>query len=61
MKLLWEERAWEQYEQWQRQDKKTLARINKLLKDIKRDPFEGIGKPEPLTGDLAACKTHYSN
>ncbi|MDR3002539.1 MAG: Txe/YoeB family addiction module toxin [Fibromonadaceae bacterium] len=40
--------AWEEYVYWQTQDKKTLKRINALLKDIDRNPFEGIGKPEPL-------------
>ena len=43
--------AWEDYLYWQRQDKKTLKRINLLLRDIQRNCFEGIGKPEPLTGD----------
>ena len=40
--------AWEEYTYWQSQDKKTLKRINALLKDIDRSPYEGIGKPEPL-------------
>jgi toxin YoeB len=40
--------AWEEYIYWQAQDKKTLKRINALLKDIDRNPHEGIGKPEPL-------------
>jgi len=40
--------AWEEYIYWQTQDKKTLKRINALLKDIDRNPYEGIGKPEPL-------------
>jgi toxin YoeB len=44
--------AWEQYEYWQSQDKKILKRINLLLKDIKRDFFNGIGDPEPLKYDL---------
>ena len=48
MRLLWDERAWEDYLWWQTQDKKTLRRINALIKDIQRSPFEGIGKPEPL-------------
>ena len=46
--------AWEQYTGWQSQDKKTLGRINDLLKDIVRaNPFEGIGKPEALKGNLS--------
>ncbi|MBR1442068.1 MAG: Txe/YoeB family addiction module toxin [Firmicutes bacterium] len=48
MKLLWEETAWEDYCYWQIQDKKTLKRINTILKDIQRNSYEGIGKPEPL-------------
>ncbi|WP_417211522.1 Txe/YoeB family addiction module toxin [Acinetobacter venetianus] len=45
--------AWEDYVYWQSQDKKTLKRINILIKECLRTPFEGIGKPEPLLGDLA--------
>ena len=48
MRLLWEDRAWSEYLYWQTQDKKTLKRINALIKDIQRSPYEGIGKPEPL-------------
>jgi len=43
--------AWNEYIEWQSQDKKTLRKINSLLKDILRSPFEGEGKPEPLKGD----------
>lgn len=43
--------AWEEYIHWQMQDRKTLKRINSILKDIDRQPFDGIGKPEPLTAD----------
>jgi toxin YoeB len=43
--------AWEEYTYWQTQDKKTLKRINGLLKEIDRNPYEGIGKPEPLKGN----------
>lgn len=53
MKLLWEESAWEEYTEWQSQDKKTLKRINALIKDIQRNLFEGIGKPEALKGNLS--------
>ena len=52
MKLLWDERAWDDYCYWQMQDKKTLKRINMILKDIQRNSFEGIGKPEPLKENL---------
>ncbi len=48
MKLKWDEEAWSDYLYWQSQDKKTLKRINALLTDAMRSPFEGIGKPEPL-------------
>lgn len=53
MRLLWEEEAWEDYCLWQTRDKKLLKRINTLLKDIQRNTYEGIGKPEPLKGDLS--------
>jgi toxin YoeB len=52
MRLLWDERAWDEYLYWQAQDKKTLKRINALLKDIQRNTFDGIGEPEPLRGNL---------
>ena len=53
MRLLWEESAWEEYTEWQSQDKKTLKRINALIKDIQRNLFEGIGNPEALKGILS--------
>lgn len=53
MRLLWDERAWAEYLYWQEQDKKTLRRINLLLKDIQRGPYEGIGEPEPLRENLS--------
>lgn len=52
-RLQWDFDAWNEYLYWQTQDKKILKRINQLLKDIRRNPFEGIGKPEPLRGNLA--------
>nr|WP_280571224.1 Txe/YoeB family addiction module toxin [Chromohalobacter sp. 296-RDG] len=51
--LCWTEEAWNDYIYWQSQDKKTLIRINKLITDVKRSPFEGIGKPEALKENLA--------
>jgi toxin YoeB len=45
--------AWDDYIYWQTQDKKTLKRINLLIKDTERDPFSGIGKPEPLKHNLS--------
>ncbi|MDR1965283.1 MAG: Txe/YoeB family addiction module toxin [Synergistaceae bacterium] len=53
MLKLWHETAWTDYEYWQAQDKKTLRRINLLLKDIERNGYDGIGKPEPLKDDLS--------
>lgn len=49
--LLFLPEGWEDYLYWQTQDKKTLRRINALIKDIQRNPFEGLGKPEPLKGN----------
>ena len=51
--LSWTDEAWNDYVYWQSQDKKTLKRINKLINDAKRSPFEGIGKPEPLKENLS--------
>lgn len=51
--LSWTDEAWGDYLYWQTQDKKTLKRINKLINDVKRSPFEGIGKPEPLKENLS--------
>ena len=48
MKIVFAEKGWEDYLYWQQYDKKTLKRINSLIKAIQRDPFEGIGDPEPL-------------
>ncbi|MCU6236703.1 Txe/YoeB family addiction module toxin [Morganella morganii] len=53
MRLIWSEEAWEDYLYWQETDKKTLKKINDLIKDAKRTPFEGKGKPEPLKHNLA--------
>ncbi len=51
--LVWTDEAWSDYVYWQGQDKKTLKRINKLISDSKRTPFEGFGKPEPLKENLS--------
>jgi toxin YoeB len=53
LKLVFSDNAWEDYLYWQKTDKKILRRINKLIKEIKRNPFEGIGKPEPLKHALS--------
>ncbi|WP_020589760.1 Txe/YoeB family addiction module toxin [Desulfobacter curvatus] len=52
-KLAWTGEAWKDYLYWQTQDKKTLKRINKLINDTMRQPFEGIGKPEALRETLS--------
>lgn len=53
MKLIFVEEAWEDCLYWQKQDRKMVERINKLIQEIRRDPFGGIGKPEPLKHALA--------
>ena len=53
MNKIWFDRAWEDYLYWQAQDKKMLKRINELIKDAEREPFTGLGKPEPLRGELS--------
>lgn len=53
MKITFSKNAWEDYVSWQKEDKKVLRKINDLIKDIQRNPYEGIGKPEPLKYDLA--------
>lgn len=52
MKLLWADAAWEDYLYWQEADARTHRRINDLIGECRRNPFKGIGKPEPLKGDL---------
>ncbi len=52
MTLSWDANAWEDYLYWQKYDKTVLKRINELIKDTLRDPFHGIGKPEPLKENL---------
>jgi len=53
MKLIFSDAAWEDYLYWQTQDKRMVVRINKLIKEVQREPFVGIGKPEPLKHALA--------
>ena len=53
MKYIFIDESWEDYLYWQKTDKKTANRINKLIKETKREPFEGVGKPEPLKHNLA--------
>ena len=53
--LKFTDEGWDSYVYWQTQDRKTLKRINDLAKDVQRDPFAGIGKPEPLKHGLSGC------
>lgn len=52
MKLVWAELAWEDYLYWQAENPETVIKINALIKNVQRDPFRGLGKPEPLKGAL---------
>jgi toxin YoeB len=54
-RLVWTNSAWSDYVYWQGQDKKTLKRINTLIKDALRNPEDGIGKPEVLRENLSGC------
>lgn len=53
MKKIWDDKAWDDYLYWQTHDKQMLKRLNMLIRDVERTPFSGIGKPEPLRGDLS--------
>jgi toxin YoeB len=53
MKLTFLDQGWEDYQQWQDEDRKTLRRLNRLIEECRRTPFEGIGKPEALRHDWA--------
>ncbi len=53
MKIKFHEAAWDEYLDWQRTDKALLRKVNLLIRDIQRDPFNGIGKPEPLKHQLS--------
>jgi toxin YoeB len=53
MTIIFSEHAWEDYLYWQSRDNKTLRRVNKLIKAVQREPFAGIGKPEPLRHGLS--------
>jgi toxin YoeB len=53
MRIVFSKNGWEDYTSWQTEDKKILRKINSLIKEIQRSPYEGIGKPEPLKFDLA--------
>ena len=53
MRLVFADGAWEDYLHWQKEDRRMVERINKLIEEVRRDPFDGIGKPEPLKHALA--------
>jgi len=53
LKKIWSDTSWADYLYWQKQNKKLLKKINDLIKDIEREPFEGLGKPEPLKNNLS--------
>jgi len=53
LNLIFDDHAWDDYLYWQKTDKKMIKRINMLIKDIQRSPFDGIGKPEPLKHALS--------
>ena len=55
MRIVWFEGAWDDYVEWQSRDKKTCKRINQLVEDVTRTNYTGIGKPEPLKGELSGC------
>jgi toxin YoeB len=52
-RILFTDEAWDDYQYWQMQDRKTLKRINLLIRETQRTPFEGVGKPEPLKANLS--------
>jgi toxin YoeB len=53
LKKIWSDISWDDYLYWQKENKKLLKKINDLIKDIERNPFKGIGKPEPLKNNLS--------
>lgn len=61
MNVSFTDSAWEDYLYWQNADKKILKRVNSLIKEIKRSPYEGVGKPEPLRFQLQGCWSRRIN
>ena len=61
MRKVWTDDAWDDYLWWQRHDRKMLRRINQLIGDVERDPFNRIGKPEPLRGELSGMWSRRIN
>ena len=61
MTKIWSDSAWADYLEWQTADPKMLRRVNELIRDTERDPFRGLGKPEPLKGDLSGWWSRNSH
>jgi toxin YoeB len=61
MRIVFTENAWSDYISWQHDDKSMIRKINELIKDIQRTPFEGLGKPEPLRFDLSGIWSRRIN
>jgi toxin YoeB len=61
VKLIFADEAWEDYLYWQKQDKKMVERINKLIAEVMREPFSGVGKPEPLKHALSGYWSRRTN
>jgi len=61
MRLIFSTHAWDDYLYWQKTDKRMVQRINTLIRDVMRDPFSGIGKPDPLRHGLAGCWSRRIN
>lgn len=61
MNVIWSDESWNDFEYWLDNNKKIVKRIRKLIKDIRRHPFEGIGKPEPLKGDMSGLWSRRIN
>lgn len=61
MRIIFSEHAWEEYLYWQKTDRKVVQRVNLLIREIQRSPFEGIGKPEPLKHALSGYRSRRIN
>jgi len=61
VRKIWDEKAWEDYLYWQFHDKQMLKRVNMLIRDVERSPFDGIGKPDPLKNGLTGLWSRRIN
>ena len=61
MTKVFSDEAWEDYQFWIHEDRKTLVKVNQLIRDIERNPFDGLGKPEPLIGNLSGYYSRRIN